>query len=181
MDANLPRGIISDELFDLIRNEFALDLHGIHGLSHWLRVRENGLRVAQASGADMLLVELFALLHDVKREDEGVDRYHGQRAASYVKRLPHMLLNLSQPDMELLTEAIAYHSEGLTVAHVTVQTCWDADRLDLGRVGIVPKPRYLCTTIAKEPDVITWAHRRSLEQRRSWWAWYGEPPEGDQT
>ena len=43
-----------------------------------------------------------------------------------------------------------------------MQTCWDADRLDLGRVGIVPNPRYLCTPAAKSPAVIDWAHLRSV-------------------
>ena len=25
----------------------------------------------------------------------------------------------------------------------TIQSCWDADRLDLGRVGIIPSPKFL--------------------------------------
>jgi uncharacterized protein len=32
-----------------------------------------------------------------------------------------------------------------------VQTCWDADRLDLGRVGIIPRPDRLCTEEARDP------------------------------
>jgi uncharacterized protein len=45
---------------------------------------------------------------------------------------------------------------------VTVQTCWDADRLDLGRVGIRPVASRLCTPAARAPDVIAWAYARSL-------------------
>jgi uncharacterized protein len=33
--------------------------------------------------------------------------------------------------------------------------------LDLGRVGITPHPKYLCTEEAKRPEVITWAHGRT--------------------
>lgn len=33
-------------------------------------------------------------------------------------------------------KALAYHSDGYTEGDITVQVCWDADRLDLGRVGI---------------------------------------------
>jgi hypothetical protein len=33
---------------------------------------------------------------------------------------------------------------------ITVQTCWDADRLDLPRVGIQPLPQFLCTEAAKK-------------------------------
>ena len=34
--------------------------------------------------------------------------------------------------------------------HPTIGTCWDADRLDLGRVGIVPQPKFMSTAFAKE-------------------------------
>ena len=58
-------------------------------------------------------------------------------------------------------------TDGGTEADVTVQTCWDADRLDLGRVGIRPHPRYLCTPAARSAEVIEWAHARSLQARRA--------------
>jgi hypothetical protein len=32
---------------------------------------------------------------------------------------------------------------------VTIQTCWDADRLDLGRVGIRPDPARMGTEAGK--------------------------------
>ncbi|MBT5083254.1 MAG: hypothetical protein HOM62_22025 [Rhodospirillaceae bacterium] len=54
-------------------------------------------------------------------------------------------------------------SKRLIDADITVQTCWDADRLDLGRAGIVPDPRYLCTDAAKEPRMIEWAHNRATK------------------
>ena len=37
------------------------------------------------------------------------------------------------------------HSDGHTEAEPALRACWDADRLDLSRVGITPEPRYLCT------------------------------------
>ena len=40
--------------------------------------------------------------------------------------------------MDLLIEALTYHSDGYTVGDITVKVCWDADRLDLGHVGIRP-------------------------------------------
>jgi len=33
---------------------------------------------------------------------------------------------------------------------VTIQTCWDADRLDLGRVGITPDPDRMCTGMGRQ-------------------------------
>jgi hypothetical protein len=62
------------------------------------------------------------------------------------------------------------HAKGLIEADVTVQTCWDADRLDLGRVGIVPDPARLCTAAAKESAMRDWAFARSLRSDRC-----GEP------
>jgi len=44
-----------------------------------------------------------------------------------------------------------------------VQTCFDADRLDLGRVGKMPKTKYLCTDAGKSQEIIAWAHQRSID------------------
>ena len=51
---------------------------------------------------------------------------------------------------------------GLTRGDITVITCWDADRLDLGRVRKRPNPKYLCTEFAKQKSTIEWAYKRSL-------------------
>ncbi|WP_238389354.1 HD domain-containing protein [Urbifossiella limnaea] len=139
----------------------AVELHGVHGVAHWARVRENGHRLARHTGADKELVELFAFLHDCCRESDGTDPGHGARAADYAATLRGSLLVLSDERFGLLFEAIRDHEKGLTRADVTVQTCWDADRLDLGRVGVKPLPKYLCTAAAKDRDTIAWAYRRS--------------------
>ena len=36
-----------------------------------------------------------------------------------------------------------HHSDGAVDVDPAIQTCWDADRLDLGRVGIKPAAKYL--------------------------------------
>ena len=36
-----------------------------------------------------------------------------------------------------------FHSDGELHMNATIQSCWDADRLDLGRVGKRPYPKYL--------------------------------------
>jgi uncharacterized protein len=144
------------------RERFALDLHGIHGVAHWQRVRENGLRVARHSGADPLIVELFAFLHDCCREDDGSDPGHGERAAEFAASLRGTLLHLSDDDFDLLFEAIRDHELGRTRGDITVLTCWDADRLDLGRVYRRPNPAYLGTEFARQRSTIEWAYKRSL-------------------
>ena len=151
------------ELIAAARAQFALDWDGIHGIQHWERVRENGLRLAQTTGANPAVVELFAYLHDSRRLDDWEDLGHGARAAVYVRGLQGHHFEISDEDLELLVYACHHHSDGLMEGDVTVLTCWDADRLDLGRVGIRPDPQYLCTPAARDPEMLKWSYRRSVE------------------
>jgi uncharacterized protein len=143
------------------KRRFVLDLHGIHGVPHWQRVRENGIRIAKHSGANRQLVELFAYLHDCCREDDRSDPGHGERAAEFIESLRGSLLQLDEGDFALLKVAIRDHEVGLTKGDVTVVTCWDADRLDLGRVRMRPHPRFLGTEYARRKETIEWAFKRS--------------------
>jgi uncharacterized protein len=139
----------------------ALAPDGIHGVAHWARVLENGRRLAGATAARLGVVELFAVLHDSRRESEGRDLDHGRRAAAFVRAERGRLFDLEDGDLELLVEACAGHVDGLVVGDATVGTCWDADRLDLGRVGIAPRPALLCTSAGRAADTIAWAESRS--------------------
>ena len=71
------------------------------------------------------------------------------------------MFTLSDADFALLYEACAYHTDGLTEADVTIQVCWDSDRLDLGRVGIMPEKAKLCTVAAKASKMLKWADGRA--------------------
>jgi len=154
--------MISQKLIKTLKKKFALNWMGHHGLPHWARVRANGLRLAQFTGARHHVVELFAFLHDSCRISEWGDREHGLRGALYAKKLLGRKIQLSDEDFDLLYRAISCHSDGLSQSDITVMTCWDADRLDLGRVGIHPNPRRLCTEPAKDSGIIAWAYNRSL-------------------
>jgi uncharacterized protein len=149
------------DLLEAIRPHYALSWDGIHGLPHWTRVRENGLRLAERTGADARIVVCFAVLHDSMRRNDGIDPGHGRRAARFAESLRGELVHMSDGDFELLQQACRYHTDGLMRAHVTVQTCWDADRLDLGRVHIRPDPARLCTQAARDPELLEWAFARS--------------------
>jgi len=152
---DLPR-----ELIETILADYALPRLGVHGLAHWARVYENGRRLAALTGADLQVVTLFAVLHDCRRRNEARDPGHGARAAQALRGFP---LDLDPRRLDLLSEACAHHTDGLIEADVTIQTCWDADRLDLGRVGITPDPRRLCTDAARDPAVIAWATQRARD------------------
>ena len=140
---------------------YKMDHDGYHGFYHWMRVLQNGRHLAKAENANIKVVELFALLHDTQRQNEDDDPEHGLRAAQFAQTLRGTWFYVTDAEMELLTEALIHHSEGYTEGDVTVRVCWDADRLDLGRVGINPKPDRLCTETARNDDVLFWANARS--------------------
>ena len=158
--------MITPELVRTILDQYPLPRNGVHGVSHWARVYEIGSRLAPHTGAKIEVVQLFALLHDSQRVNEGRDPDHGPRAADYALAIRDQLPALEDRDFELLRYACTWHTAGMTVGDVTVRTCWDADRLDLGRVGIRPRPELLCTDAARDPGTIRWAHARAME--RAW-------------
>lgn len=135
---------------------------GIHGPTHWERVRENGEYLAKHNAADTVVVRLFAYLHDCCRESDGADPDHGLRAAEYARHIrAELLSSLDGDQFELLTFACEHHEKGRVSRDPTVGACWDADRLDLGRVGRKPNPTYLSTDKAKTRAVIEWGWKRS--------------------
>ena len=154
--------MVTNELIKAIRREYRLPWRGIHGAGHWARVLENGVRLASLTGAHLEVVTLFAVFHDSRRVNEGYDPEHGRRGADLAAALRGTLFVLDDDAFELLRTACIHHTDGKTMADVSVQTCWDADRLDLGRVGIKPHPKRLCTKAAKDPAVIAWAYERSV-------------------
>lgn len=144
-----------------ILSENALPPDGVHGVDHWARVLQNGLRLAEETGADVEVVQLFAVFHDSQRINEGVDDGHGRRGAELAARLHNKLFTLPANRFELLYDACVRHTDGQTQADITIQTCWDSDRLDLGRVGIALNPGRLCTAVAKRPEVLKAADGRA--------------------
>lgn len=157
------RTLITQELVKELRQHFILDWNGIHGAPHWARVRQNGLMLAGMTGANTKVIEAFAFVHDACRQHDGSDPGHGPRAADYARWLVKAeRLSLKAAELESLVVACEGHSEGRTDGDITVCTCWDADRLDLGRVGVRPDPERLCTEAARSPEIIFWAYRRSI-------------------
>lgn len=136
-------------LLKAILAQFQIKQHGVHGPSHWARVRKHGLTVGGAVGADLLVVELFAFLHDSQRKNEYSDPCHGARAAAYAQSLNGTYFSLAPEQLEKLCIAMTGHSDGQIHQDPTIQTCWDADRLDLGRVGTKPRAKYLSAEGAK--------------------------------
>ncbi|MDL2345533.1 HD domain-containing protein [Deinococcus sp. MIMF12] len=139
-----PYAAIKAELI----GQFALGPGSLHGPDHWQRVEETAVRLAQAEGGDVAVARWFGLFHDAARRDEGADLLHGRRAARLVGRY-QARLGLTDAQLERLKWACEHHVSGQTTDDPTVGACWDADRLDLPRVGIQPQARYLSTAAGR--------------------------------
>lgn len=133
------------QLTAFLRQHFALEWRGIHGAAHWARVSRYARYLAQGTDADTEVLSLFALLHDSCRESDHGDTGHGARAALLAREMNGRLYRITSTQEERLAAAIEGHSQGELSADPTVQICWDADRLDLGRLGIQVRPERLGT------------------------------------
>ena len=152
----------------LVRPQFRLDFEdGIHGVPHWSRVWFHGRRLAASMDVNPAVLAWFAFLHDSQRHNDGRDPLHGHRAADFAVGLRRdgQVGELAKTEFEHLCEAMRLHSDGHTVSDPAIIACWDADRLDLGRVGITPKAHRLCTPHGRKPETI----EAALELSRRHW------------
>ena len=173
--------VLRPDVSDIVTQDFVehccelykLDHFGNHGYAHWMRVLYNGRTLAAETGANVRIVELFALLHDTHRENEFEDPEHGPRAAAYAQRLldgeiSEFQFDFTADEKKQLLIAIHDHSKPMNprkIRQLNIGVCWDADRLDLQRVGIRPQPHGLYTRYACESDVIRSASFRAQQIR----------------
>ena len=134
--------------------EFALngwELGETHGLSHWQRVERNGIILSAENGnirkdVNIKVVRFFAYLHDKCRLDDWEDLEHGVRSADMLPSIRETILkDFTDEEVALLEKACRYHTTEQRTGIPTVDVCFDADRLDLGRVGIAPNPKLMAT------------------------------------
>ena len=144
-----PCAKLSEDVFDGTLEHaasiFVCGEYSVHGLDHWRRVESFGKELCKESGGDLEVVRLFAILHDSCRLDDGADLLHGPRAADMLGEIADEFFTLEPDRLELLEYAIRHHTGGRASDDPTIGTCWDADRLDIGRVGIIPHQRYMST------------------------------------
>jgi len=147
---NFQNSVISAELLSRVLDSIPSRLHGLHGMSHWLRVEKNGLLLAEAEGADPTVVSLFALFHDCRRINDDADPGHGERGGNLARAFyAEGLLPIEPSQLDILVYACNGHTDETFSDNITIGCCWDADRLDLTRIGAVPDPCLLNTETAK--------------------------------
>lgn len=168
--------ITKEEIYDIIPRKDLVRIIGdffsdpnesIHGLHHWLRVLANGFEISKHNGANKKIITCFAFFHDIKRERENKDPEHGPRGSIAFLSLKYKV-NLTRDEIYKVVEACHGHTNELYHDDVDISTCWDSDRLDLYRVGIIPDSQYLNQEISKEKEFINEAINRSIKDEEEW-------------
>lgn len=119
----------------------------VHGMEHWKRVERNGLLLA-TEDVNVNVVRLFAYLHDHKRLSDGWDLEHGPRAAENMDNLRRTLLEgLTDEEFGMLRRACMEHTMTERTGVPTIDACFDADRMDLPRVGYMPDPDRMASAL----------------------------------
>lgn len=110
-----PSANVSVELYEFLVTSFRIGHRGIYGKDQWLRVLLNERLLAAETGANLKVVELFALLHDSCRANQNDDPLHGPRAAAHTRSLRGAWFDVTDAEMDLLALACELHSDGHTV------------------------------------------------------------------
>ena len=139
-----------EAVWDRVLKDTSVEHASIHGPDHWARVERNGLYVAQKTGANQMIVQLFAVFHDCMRQNDHIDPGHGRRGAEYAVQIKNELINIPSDDFDKFYYACEWHTDKIETDDVTIAACWDADRLDLGRVGFILDPLYMNSKPAQE-------------------------------
>jgi uncharacterized protein len=118
-----------------------------HGYDHMLRVRRLALQIAQAEGADEMIVEAAAILHDaedrrrrvMRSEQEIVRSYHHKSSAAFAE----FMLKEEQWPTERIAAVVhcilahRFRQPDELPQTLEAQVLFDADKLDaIGAIGV---------------------------------------------
>lgn len=112
----------------------------LHGTDHWRAVASQGISVADICGLGAqgrVAGALFGLFHDCRRENDGWDENHGQRAATAFLDWVQTV-TLPEDMIRHLADSLTLHDCGQVTENKLIGIGWDADRSTLGRVGLEP-------------------------------------------
>lgn len=163
--AVIPKHIIKKIFLDF-------DLHltqSNHGIYHWARVIQNGRLIAEQNKANINILIAFAFFHDCQRMNEESDPEHGLRGGTYMLQFEKDL-HLTKEEISKVFEACEGHTDILFHHDKDISTCWDADRLDLMRVGIYPNPDKLNNEEAKNSGLISYLSKIAFNNTELGWA-----------
>lgn len=122
---------------------------GLHGFGHIERVVEYAKLIAKKECPGKYEdIIVGAYLHDVGRIDDSENNEHALKSAE----IAEFLISRHWPwlDKKKIVEAIKYHADGDVTDDHVIGAIWDADRLDLDRIGKVIDCNLLSTKTAKK-------------------------------
>ncbi len=122
----------------------------LHSVDHWDRVSQNAAQIAPTvPGCDPEVVGAACAWHDVMRLTDGRDLGHGPRSSALISQLHHDgALGLTDAQAVKLMRAVREHNGGSAVDPEKLPDAailQDSDRLDLPRVGVTPRKRFMST------------------------------------
>ncbi|GAT62814.1 HD domain-containing protein [Paludibacter jiangxiensis] len=129
---------IIDQTATFIKEQLSGESSG-HDWWHVYRVRKSAVRIGKQEQADLFVVELAALLHDIAdwKFHDGNDEVGPQRAAEWLQTL-QVDVNIIAHVCQIIRD-ISFKGAGVTTAMHSIEgkVVQDADRLDaIGAIGI---------------------------------------------
>ncbi|MEI7749590.1 MAG: HD domain-containing protein [Candidatus Moraniibacteriota bacterium] len=121
--------------------KYFVDASGCHDWSHVERVRALALRIGRAEKADLLVLEVAALLHDIAKTEEMRSKGDFCHAEEGAKRARPILerSGVEGETIEMIIHCIGTHRKRKNAVPESLEAkiLFDADKLDaLGAVGI---------------------------------------------
>ena len=119
----------------------------VHGMGHLRRVSSTAGRMAAILDEDIESAVVGGFLHDCARTDDGGGTSHAHSSAQLAKDI--MITCYPHLDIARLCRGIAQHADGMITDDPLIGCVWDADRLDLSRLGIEVDLDLLSTFVAR--------------------------------
>ena len=129
------------EKIELEARKFFVGASGCHDWTHVERVRNLALRIAKKEKADLFVVEVAVLLHDIGRKEEMASKglfCHAERGGVLARKILKKY-KLDNEAIENIVHAIETHRfrKNLPPETLEAKVVFDADKLDsIGAVGI---------------------------------------------
>ncbi|NTT85729.1 hypothetical protein [Tabrizicola fusiformis] len=140
-----------NELLSTARKSRDRIVCGIHGELHWRAVAAIGLSFCENFPClSPNLALAFGMLHDCRRQNDHFDPGHGPRAAELARHSDVIRSALTSDEVEALAVACEQHDKGTVSSIQQIGACFDADRFNLVRVGIMPDRRFFSLPWSQE-------------------------------
>lgn len=128
--------MLIDRAIEYVTHLFENDFSG-HDAQHTLRVYHLATQIARQEGADLLTVQLSALLHDVDDMKLSPQTHAGQQNAMAFMQSNHVDANMIAVVCRIIGEVSFAGTDSVVPASIEGKCVQDADRLDaIGAIGI---------------------------------------------